>query len=734
MAQGLQTVDQVPEIATDDVDSAGYWLAIARDAYQTSTDYFDANIRAQLEKNVHAFRSKHAPGSKYHSEQYKYRSKIFRPKVRAAVRRAAAACGVALFSTSDAVAITANDTSDAKQVASAAINQELLNYRLDKTIPWFLTSVGAFVDAKVQGVCISKQEWEYDEDIEEFEDGSGYLRERRTVKVDKPTITLIPAENFRFSAAADWIDPVNSSPFLIHLKPMFVGDIQERMANGEYIEYTEQEILAAIDAEPDTTRQSRAGNRTDATQQHHRLRAFDHGWVREYVVRHQGQDVVFSTLGDRLLLEEPRPLADVYHHGIRPFVIGYIDIEPHKSYPAGSPELAEGLQIQANDIANQRIDNVRLALNKRYFAKRGRTVDWNMLRRSIPGGIVMMDEFDSVQAEQVADVTASAYHEQDRVNLDMDEILGSFSNASVMSNRRLGETVGGMNLLNDGANIMTEFELRVFSETWVERVMRQLLLLEQTYENDAVILAIAGQKANLLQKFGINTITDDLLRAELTCRVNVGFGSTNPQQRIERMALGLNTVGQYVPTAMQRLDEEAVISEVMGALGHKDGARFFKPADGQALPPEVQQKMQEMEEELQRLRSGVEVANIRASATIEAKKIDANAKLQGHSMDLEARLQDSQMDRQSRAEVEHIRGGYALQIADMRARLEQLNTQIRAADSETKRGELRLQANALQVQIADKEREMDERIAALSSGPAGVIQRDDYGAVPHAIG
>ena len=47
---------------------------------------------------------------------------------------------------------------------------------LDKTIPWFLTAVGAFVDAKVQGVCISKQEWEYEETVEEFDDGSGYLR------------------------------------------------------------------------------------------------------------------------------------------------------------------------------------------------------------------------------------------------------------------------------------------------------------------------------------------------------------------------------------------------------------------------------------------------------------------------------------------------------------------------------------------------------------------------------
>ena len=726
MNNGIQQVDDVPEMDTSaqDVNSPDYWLNIARDAYSTSTDYFDANIRKQLEKNVHAFRSKHAPGSKYYSEQYKYRSKIFRPKIRASIRKSAAACGVAFFSTGDAVSITAGNTSDPQQVASAAINQELINFRLDKTIPWFLTVTGAYVDAKVQGVCISKQEWEYSETVDQVEAG-GFLQERVTVDVDKPTIKLIPAENFRFSASADWIDPVNSSPFLIHLSPMFVGDIQERMKRGDWIEYTEQEILTAI-GENDTTSLARQGNRSDANQQQYGVRSFDNGWVREYVVRHEGQDVVFVTLGDTLLLSPPRPLKEVYHHGVRPFVIGYIDIEPHKTYPSGSPELAEGLQIQANDIANQRIDNVRLVLNKRYFGKRGRTVDWAMLRCSIPGGIVMMDEFDSVKSEQVADVTGSAYAEQDRVNMDMDEVMGSFSQSSIATNRKLGETVGGMNLLNEGANAITEFELRIFSETWVEKVLRQLMLLEQTYENDATVLNIAGSKADLYQKFGIDQITDDLLKAELTCRVNVGFGSTNPQQRIERMAIGLNAVRQYVPQAIQRLDEEAVITEVMGALGYKDGARFFQPMEeGQgAIPPELQQQMQQMQEEIARLRSGVEVANIRANATI-----------QGKQLDMEARLEDSKMDRMGKAEAEHIRGQYAVKIAEMRGQLEGVNTQIKAADSETKRGELRLQASALQFEIANQERGMNERIAQVNqNSKAQVLMNGNYGKVPHAIG
>lgn len=739
---GIQTVDDVPEGVTSESESlrdANYWLSVARDAYSTSTDYFDANVRKQIEKNVQLFRSKHPSGSKYHTDAYRYRSKIFRPKIRASIRKSAAACAVAFFSTGDAVSIVANNDGDKRQQASAAINQELLQYRLDKSIPWFLTLVGALVDAKVQGVVISKQEWDYEEQVTP---GDGVMGDQVHVVRDQPSIKLIPAENFRFSASSDWTDPVNSSPYLISLMPMFITDIKDRMVSGHWIEYSDGEILSAISDTTDTTRQARQGNRSDADQQAHQFNQFDLGFVREYIVNDQGRDVVFWTLGDTLMLTAPMPLEEVYHHGKRPFAIGYIDIEPHKSYPAGSPELGEGLQTLANDTVNQRLDNVKLVLNRRYFGKRGRSVDWDMLRRSVPGGVVMMDEFDSVMPEQIPDVTGSAYAEQDRVNMDFDEIMGAFSPSSVASNRKLNETVGGMNLLSGDANSMTEFELRVFSETWVEPVLRQLMLLEQTYENDQTILSIAGNRANLYQKFNIDAVTDDLLKAELTCRVNVGFGSTDPKSRIDKMAMGLQAIGTFTPQAMQRLDEEAVIAEVFGALGHKDGSRFFKPmGEGGGIPPQVQQQMQKMQDEIQKLRSGIEAATIRANATVQGKQIDAETRLQGHKMDLEARLQDSQMDRMAGAEQAHIRGQYAVKIAEMQAQLDGIRTRISAADSETKRGELRLQANALQYEIQAQEREMAHRIKEVNTGinqitpgKAQTVMNDNYGMVPHAVG
>ena len=109
-------------------------------------------------------------------------------------------------------------------------------------------------------------------------------------------------------------------------------------------------------------------------------------------------------------------------------------------------------------------------------------------------------------------MTSSAYAEQDRLNLDFDDVAGAFSGSSVQSNRNLNETVGGMNILTASANKVENYQLRTWIETWAEPVLRQVTLLEHEYETDDVILSLAGRKTELPQKFGIDAVTDDLLK------------------------------------------------------------------------------------------------------------------------------------------------------------------------------------------------------------------------------
>jgi hypothetical protein len=163
-----------------------------------------------------------------------------------------------------------------------------------------------------------------------------------------------------------------------------------------------------------------------------------------------------------------------------------------------------------------------------------------------------------------------------------------FSQSSVQNNRALNETVGGMEMMNSGASAISEYTIRTFIETWVEPTLRQLVKLEAKYETDETLLSIAAGSSDLFQKYGESESLDSLLDSELTVRVNVGMGATNPQQKLERMRTGFMTVGQLAPAAIARIKEEEIIKEVFGAVGYKDGARFFEDAE-EAPPQEPQQ-------------------------------------------------------------------------------------------------------------------------------------------------
>ena len=102
---------------------------------------------------------------------------------------------------------------------------------------------------------------------------------------------------------------------------------------------------------------------------------FDIVWVHRNFIRVDGQDYVFYTLSTTALLSDPVPIEDVYFHGERPYTMGYSVIETHKNYPSGDGELGANIQKEINEIANQRLDNVKFVLNKRWFVKRGGQVD-----------------------------------------------------------------------------------------------------------------------------------------------------------------------------------------------------------------------------------------------------------------------------------------------------------------------------------------------------------------------
>lgn len=714
---------------SEDIQTDDPWLKLAADAFTSGDNFYEWALRKQLAKNMDNFRSKHPKGSKYHTDAYKHRSKLFRPKTRSAIRRGEAHAAIAFFATADGVSVKAENEADQMQRLAAQLHENVVNYRLENTIPWFLTCIGAYQDAMTQGVVISHQHWEYAEQeitdhvsvgVDE-ETGDEVFEEQvigRKVLVDRPQIVLEPVENIRIDPAASWIDPINSSPYVVRIVPMYVGDIKARMRQTDpktgapKWRYADDEAIASsIKTAHDSVRQSREGNRPDSKEQNKgRVRDFDIAWCHENYIRKDGREWVYWTLGTAARLTDPVPLEESYRHcddGKRPLVMGCAVIETHKVYPAGLPELAEGLQSQANEIANLRIDNIRLALSPQRFVRRGRDIDYRSLTRAVPGGVVLMDDPNTdVREYRPSDVTGSSYQEQDRTNLDIDELLGTFSQGSVQSNRSLNETVGGLNLLSNDANTMSEYQLRVFTETWVEPVLRQLVKMERAYETSEVILLTAGQSVGLQSLEDVDAV---MSTGELKVRVNVGFGATNPHMRVQRMQTGLSVVASVAPDMLADVDGKEVIKEVFGALGYKDGSRFFRSLQGEE-DPRIQQLMQQVQQ---------------LTTMLEGKQMDNETKLQIADMQTRGRLAEAEM-----------RESTKLQIAQMQAQVKAIDSKI-AASTEGTRAKidverLKNERAALVHQMRLKAAEMMR--ANQQGSMSQVLTNDRYNMLPGVVG
>ncbi|ROH87998.1 hypothetical protein ED236_00450 [Pseudomethylobacillus aquaticus] len=542
-------------------------IRLAKAAFSTSDSWFNVSVRNTMERDIRQVQSQHPSGSKYDSDHYKGRSKLFRPKTRATLRQAEAVCAQAFFSTADVVHVVAEDDTSKIDQASAEVMKQLMNYRLQKSIPWFRILVGAFQEAYTVGVVASLQTWEYDE----------------TNSIDRPKVQLLPPENVRIDPAADWTDPVNSSPYVILLLPMYAYQIKE-MADkpkNPWKKIDDSKMLSGSTRVSDSIRLQREHGRTDSKEQTNEIGAYTIVWVHMNFVRHKGRDYVFYTLGDQELLNTPSLVEHEFPHlagtGQRPIVFGVGTIEAHKVYPTSHPSMSRQVQAEINEVANLRIDNVRFALNKRYWVKRNRNVDIRSLVRNAPSSVTLMDDITTdARVVETNDVTGSAYQEQDRLNMDFDDIAGGFSGSSVATNRKLNETVGGMQMLSSSASQIGEYDLKVFTETWVEPVLRQVMLMEQAYETDETVLMLAGERGKLFRRFGLNEITDEMLRKECTLNVNVGTGSTNTFNQLEKLVYAFSQVNQLLgEQGMSRLRSDEIVKEILGKVGYKDGGRFY---------------------------------------------------------------------------------------------------------------------------------------------------------------
>lgn len=660
-------------------------LGIIRQATTLSREYQTKTIERPLARAYRAWQNQHAEGSKYLGPAWKGRSRLFMPKTRAAVRKNLATAAGALFSTEDVVSIAATFEDDAQQMATASVIKADLDHRLTQAaskfgLPWFLTAMGANLDAQLTGVCISKQFWEFEEvatgqyhqkqipalhpdtqepmlDVIRDEMGSPVVDPisqlptvipvmeevddldapiMRIIK-DRPVVEIHPVENAGIDPAASWVDPAQRGRWFFMRYAMGLSDVRAMLdspgkggRDTAWLADVPTELLTKGRIEDDRgARRAREGSGSNRYEDGRGSNDLDIVWIQENFVRVAGRDYHFWSVGHWGYLSRVRETHEAYpeFEGERPYKMGVAAIDTHRVFPMSPVESWQPLQLELNDITNLRQDTLKRAIAPLAMVKRGKNVDLaQMQRRGQPEAVLLLDDpAQDVVFQPTPGPTGAAYTETSQVNASFDELAGVFSTSSVQTSRQLNETVGGMRLMAGSSNSVSEFDLRVWIETWVEPVLRQLVHLIRFNESDEKILAIAGQKARVWQRYQYMPNLGDFEQCELTLRVNAGIGSADPMQKLAKLKMAFEMLAPAYEDMKSQgvtLNAEAIVTEVFGQAGFRDGGRFFNFGD----PPEQEQDPKAMIE-LRKIESQEKIARENNETKLKVEALEAKSQM-----------------------------------------------------------------------------------------------------------
>ncbi|MCA0341114.1 MAG: hypothetical protein LCH99_15485 [Proteobacteria bacterium] len=675
---GFTSSRPTPE-AGDQDDKA--FVDLFKRALNASSTYQGAKLTPAWGRNYRAYANRHFTGSKYDTPRYRNRSKLFKPKTRMAVRKNDATAAGALFSTEDVVSVTPERGSSKLQASTAAFLHAILNYRLDRSTRkagpnWFLTAIGARQDSQMTGICVSKQYWEFEElrridtvevtregplldeaglPVIDPESGEPIIEsvtteeeeERVELIKDRPMVDLLPPERAFIDMTSDWRDPIQEGGYFIAAFPTRLNDLEHMVQSQSDRPSIGGTRLRNVDVTKLSQGRSAGVNQTTSVRQaredgvdrldnRHAGQDNDVIWLYECFYRIDGEDWHWWMCGESMMLSDPVPTKEAYpaNRGARPYVRGLGSLESHKTHPMAPVESWQPMQMEINDITNLNLDAMKMAISPITKIVKGRGVDLKAVQNRGPDASVFVEDPADVTFDRAPSPDGSAMANMHVISNDFDELAGVFSGGSVQSNRTLNETVGGMELLASAANSLTEFDLRVWVETWVEPVLHQLVDLIKYYETDETAIAVAGETVGLLGNIKVEEdeepetgpngepmppkepdeppvtlreVLQSLEDTEVTVRVNVGMGALDSRQKLQKLMAATNMTKEMVPLlAEQGIEPNGmeIVQEIWGLNGYRDADRFFrkKKKTEQGPPPEVmieQMKQKGRMEEIQ---------------------------------------------------------------------------------------------------------------------------------------
>jgi len=536
--------------------------------------------------------------------EYPYMARLFIPYSFVSVETTIPRMVESIFASDPIVALKPEEEQD---VEPARLNEQLLNYQY-RRMDYLDTYMLSVKDACICGNTFNKVDWReeyawkkriateevyegYDEmgspagepkNMPIYDDNGKPVKEKFKHKIyDDPYIYPISPYKLLIDPGADPKDPIQSAEAVIFITDTTIPKIKEKEELGIYKKGSAAKV-------------KQVKGSTDYTEGDQRLRDTDVTPYDRKDDKHSERVLIYEYWeNDRLIVlaEEKVVLRDEespYFHCRKPFTMARICPVSNEIYGIGMMEMVESLQHELNDTRNQRIDNIKLALNKMYIIARDADIDINNLINQ-PGGVILSNYIEGVKEITTSPVTQDSFRNAQDIAEDIQRAHGIHDPALGKPTSR--ETATGVLSLQEAANMRFQIMVRIFGK---------LLSLNTALMDELNQQFITGEKVFRLTNrdyVKIDNIEDIVGRYDYE-PAGASLEGLSKYARLEQL---LRFRGVFADN--EYFDKTKFDKKIMELLNFKDANQYFK--DPQQLQQEMmQQQMPQLA--MQQMQQGME--------------------------------------------------------------------------------------------------------------------------------
>ena len=297
---------------------------------------------------------------------------------------------------------------------------------------------------------------------------------------------------------------------------------------------------------------------------------------------------------------------------------------PHKFHGMSIADTVQDIQLIKSTIMRNLLDNMYLTNNARYAVLAGQ-VELDDLLSSKPGGIVRMRAPGAVTALPTPQIQPYAF----QMVQYLDGIREERSGVSKMSQGLNPDvltshvTSGAISAATESAMQRIELIARIFAETGIKDLFRNIYALVQRYEDRQKMAYLNG-------KF----IPIDVSRwkEKLNCTVNVGVGSGSQQSKTQTMG----SIMQIIQGLIQNggmgslVTPENIynaVSEFIAQSGYKNADQFIS---NPAMMPPKPPPPPSLEEKVAQQKAQVELQKLQ----LQAQELEIDTQLKAQELKL----------------------------------------------------------------------------------------------------